>query len=260
MLDRLMRSFGGDPEAEAQARASRAMQPATTSVLDLAMRRLGGTDPSGGLSNAEILDKLTPGWRRQETIPDTISGGWADRLPPAYSGADPGIFRQKAVEPSANAIDPGFEVGRGSIQPSYLNDPRIRNVSDTGVPDDRFYARNQQWVRPGEHVYNTPLNPQQESAFRLWTAQNKVPFDTYAPVSDYDMRGFWKGLQSGDPMAAIAVNPNDNRIHYPDYWKTPYHQSFSEHSQWATPDAPRWLPDGKLVDSEGRVLFDEGSH
>jgi hypothetical protein len=118
-------------------------------------------------------------------------------------------------------------------------------------------GRNQEWVRPGEHNYNTPLSGQDEASFRDWLGQNKVPFDVSAPVTDYDMRGFWKGLQSGDPVAASSVNPNDNRMHYPDRWKTPYHETFSAGSQWATPDAPNWTPDDKLIDKYGRTLFDE---
>ncbi|HXI76389.1 MAG TPA: hypothetical protein VNH21_04600 [Steroidobacteraceae bacterium] len=118
-------------------------------------------------------------------------------------------------------------------------------------------GRNQEWVRPGEHNYNTPLGGQDEASFRDWLAQNRVPFDASAPVTDYDMRGFWKGLQSGDPVAASSVNPNDNRMHYPDRWKTPYHETFSAGSQWATPDAPNWTPDDKLIDKYGRTLFDE---
>lgn len=117
---------------------------------------------------------------------------------------------------------------------------------------------NQQYVRPGEHVYNTPLPPPDEQAFRAWLQQNKVPFDPSAAMTDYDMRGFWGALQRGDPRATSSINPNDQQLHYPDYWKTPMHQSFSRGSQWATPDAPYWTPDEKqLIDRYGNVIFDE---
>lgn len=74
------------------------------------------------------------------------------------------------------------------------------------------------------------------------------------------MRGFYKALKSGDPKAKNAIDPNDNKLHYPDYWKTPYHQTFSNESQWATKNAPHWTDDDKLVLPNGRVVFDDRKH
>jgi len=94
--------------------------------------------------------------------------------------------------------------------------------------------------------------------FRSWVGTNKIPFDPTEANADYDMRGFWKALQVGDPMALTAVNPNDQQIHFPDYWKTPYHQSFSAESQWADPEkAPRWNEKDQLILPDGTVVFDE---
>jgi hypothetical protein len=129
------------------------------------------------------------------------------------------------------------------------------SFAEGGAPD--FSSRNAQWVRPGEHVYNTPLGPADEARFRYWLNKNDVPFDPKTEATDYDMRGFWKGLDSGDPHAVTAVDPNDKKLHYPDYWKTPSHETFSNESQWATPDAPHWNPDDQLIDSNGKVLFDD---
>ncbi len=120
-----------------------------------------------------------------------------------------------------------------------------------------YFARNAPYVTPGQHKYNTPLSLGDEMRFRAWVNQNKVPFDTMAPVSDYDMRGFWQALQANDPRARSAVDPNDNRLHYPDYWKTPYHQTFSNESQWALPTAPHWTSQDQLVTPDGRVVFDD---
>jgi hypothetical protein len=125
------------------------------------------------------------------------------------------------------------------------------------TPAELNYQKNAQWLKPGEHVYNTPLLPQDEGAFRQWLTTNNVPFDPNKRVSDYDMRGFWQGLQAGDPKATSAVDPNDNRLHYPDYWKTPYHQTFSNESQWANDKAPAWNDKDQLVTPDGRVLFDD---
>ena len=101
------------------------------------------------------------------------------------------------------------------------------------APPD-WYARNQAYARPGP--YTTMLTPLQELLFKLWVQSNAVPFD---------------------PRAASAVNPNDQQMHYPDYWKTPYHQSFSADSQWALPGAPTWNDQDQLVDPKGAVIFDE---
>lgn len=122
---------------------------------------------------------------------------------------------------------------------------------------DPIYKRNAPYVIPGDHQYNTPLQPQQEAQFRQWISQNNVPFNPDVAVSDYDMRGFWNALQSGDQRAASAIDPNDKRLHYPDYWKTPYHKTFSNESQWAVPNAPKWTDDDKLVAPDGTVIFDD---
>jgi hypothetical protein len=125
-------------------------------------------------------------------------------------------------------------------------------------PAQQYYQRNQAYVRPGEFVYNTPLQPNEEVSFRKWLTDNKVPFDSSAATTDYDMRGFWKALQAGSPTAKSAVDPNDKRLHYPDYWKTPYHQTFSNESQWANPQtAPKWNDKDQLVAPNGTILFDD---
>lgn len=95
--------------------------------------------------------------------------------------------------------------------------------------------------------------------FQGWVKDNKVPFNANAQgPTDYDMRGYYQGLQNGNPMARpTEVNPNDNRPHYTDYYKTPLHQSFSSGSQWAGPDAPQWINDHQLAGQNGRVMFDE---
>jgi hypothetical protein len=121
----------------------------------------------------------------------------------------------------------------------------------------RNFQRNQAFLAPGQHAYNTQLNPQQEMQFRQWLAQNNVPFDPNQKVSDYDMRGFWAALQSGNPVARQAIDPNDQKMHYPDYWKTPYSATFSNESQWANPKtAPRWNGDQYALPS-GQVLWDD---
>lgn len=113
-----------------------------------------------------------------------------------------------------------------------------------------------EWVKPGNHTFNTALPLRDELAFNAWLQDNKVPFDPRASTSDYDMRGFWQALQSGNPMAKTAIDPNDNMMHFPDYWKTPYHHTFSAESQWALPSAPKWNDQDQLIGSDGGIVFD----
>lgn len=131
-------------------------------------------------------------------------------------------------------------------------------VDDETAQAQQYFEKNKPYVKAGDNVYNTALSPEEEVRFRQWVAANNVPFDVSAKVSDYDMRGFWKALQTGDSRAATAVNPNDKQIHYPDFWKTPYDASFSAESQWANPvTAPRWNDKDQLVLPNGKVIYDE---
>lgn len=109
--------------------------------------------------------------------------------------------------------------------------------------------------------YDTKLGVLQELLFRGWVDQNKVPFDVNAQgPTDYDMRGYYRGMTQGNPQARpSSINANDGQMHYPDYYKTPQHQSFSNESQWAGPNAPQWVNDTQLAAPNGRVVFDEAN-
>lgn len=118
------------------------------------------------------------------------------------------------------------------------------------------YERNKGYSEQNEE-YQTRLDAEKERAFLNWVQKNQVPFNPKMSVQDYDMRGFWQALQNKDPRAVSAIDPNDNKIHYPDYWKTPYHETFSNESQWATQNAPSWNESDQLVDKSGKVVFDD---
>jgi hypothetical protein len=117
------------------------------------------------------------------------------------------------------------------------------------------YERNSPYASSGP--YQTFLPPAQEGQFRQWVGANNVPFDPNRSTQDYDMRGFWNALQSGDPRAASAINPNDQQLHYPDTWKTPMHQGFSNQSIYAKDVAPQWIDEARLASPGGRILLDE---
>jgi hypothetical protein len=123
---------------------------------------------------------------------------------------------------------------------------------------EQIAERNKPYVDPNnKSPWNTQLNPMDEVRFRGWLAQHKVPFNPDVSVSDYDMRGFYRGLLNGDPRARTGVDPNDQRLHYTDYYKTPLHETFSRESQWAKPDAPQWNEQDQLVAPSGRIQFDD---
>lgn len=106
--------------------------------------------------------------------------------------------------------------------------------------------------------FNTPLDSLDEAKFRQWLVDNKVPFNPNVVVSDYDMRGYWQAHERGQPMAAdTQMNANDGKPHYTDYYKTPFHQTFSQDSQWSEPNSPFWFNDHQLGTDNGRVLYDE---
>ncbi len=80
--------------------------------------------------------------------------------------------------------------------------------------------------RKGNYV--TQLGPQEEAMFQQWVMANKIPWMD-EEKADYDMRGFWKAQQMGDPNAVR----NAANAHFPDTWKTPYHKTFSAESIYA---------------------------
>lgn len=77
-------------------------------------------------------------------------------------------------------------------------------------------------------AYDTPLNPEQEAQYQAWRAS--LP-DNLRNEADYDLRGAWLS------NAQAAANG-----HLPDTWKKPNHVTFSEGSQYSTPQMPggRW--------------------
>lgn len=101
--------------------------------------------------------------------------------------------------------------------------------------------------------YDTKLSTMDEIMFRQWLAENNVPFNPDKKGQDYDMRGYYLGLQQGRPESRpTQIDPIDQRPHYPDTYKTPSHEMFSNESQYAGPNAPRWGPGDSLGTPSGR--------
>jgi hypothetical protein len=121
-------------------------------------------------------------------------------------------------------------------------------------------ARNTPYLKPGltaQSQFRTQLSPADEAKFQQYLADHSDRRDLgRTDDQTYDLRGWWKAAQAGDPRAATRV-AGDGLIHRNDYWKTPFHQSFSRESQWAGPNAPIWQGN-KLVDpATGAVVHDD---
>lgn len=119
--------------------------------------------------------------------------------------------------------------------------------------------------------YTTQLHPIDEGAFRKFVAGNShIPaFANFNPdekQSDYDMRGWWQAFTNPNhpqhELTSVGVSDYDGMPHFNDYWKTPYHKTFSSESRWAIPGkAPSWTNDGaggwNLVNPGGIVMARE---
>lgn len=110
----------------------------------------------------------------------------------------------------------------------------------------RLYPQQQ----PNRQALQTQLPPEQEAAFQQWVNTGNVPMS-----NDYDMRGYWTALQQGKAQPP-KVDPNDGRLHYPDTFKLPGHETLSSESKYAGPDAPSWKGD-ELVSPSGKVVFQD---
>jgi len=115
--------------------------------------------------------------------------------------------------------------------------------------------RNMAYAHPEWQSQMTQLPPEQEQAFAGWLKANKVPFNPADKYPDYDMRGYYLSMQQGDAPKA-GINPTTKSLHYPDTFKTPYHESFSAESKMATEGAPSWKGD-KLVTPTGEIVFED---
>lgn len=104
-----------------------------------------------------------------------------------------------------------------------------------------------QYANPDWQEQMTKLPAKDEAKFLLWAQQNNAPL-----TDDYDMRGYWQ-----EQAASPSLNANDGKLHYPDTYKTPLHQSFSGESKFALPGGPTWNEKDQLVAPNGQVLFDE---
>lgn len=163
--------------------------------------------------------------------------------------------RKAAAKANAQALAEKAEKA-GAKPPSFKAAVKETAPEKSKLPENDVFKRNSAYAQKADK-YQTDLLPEEEAKFQAWVKQNKVPWQD-KPDADYDMRGYWKAQQGGDPSAAQSMNSNDNKMHFPDTYKTPYHKSFSNESRYANPaTAPKWNDQDQLVTPDGKVVFDE---
>ncbi len=92
--------------------------------------------------------------------------------------------------------------------------------------------------------YNTKLSPTEEKKFNQWVTKTKRFKDT----EDYDLRGAWKELNSGDMEQA-------NNGHLGDKYKKPNHPTFSDESIYHGVDNNYG---GKWLETPSGMTFEVG--
>jgi muramidase (phage lysozyme) len=218
------------------------------------MRKYGGDAAGGGSALPEVPDYGSALGGSGTTTPAPSAPTASNRItvpPPSALNVSPAPAPMPPRVVSKGVMPPG-----GLVTPDdyarFLGKPTPALSPGSGgcTPTMPGYGAG------GNNPYNTSLQPTQEAAFRNWVKNNKVKFNPDADMTDYDMRGFWQAMQQGDPRAVTSVNPDLNEVHYPDFWKTPIHKTFSNESQFAPPGAPRWS-NGQLISNDGTVLVDE---
>jgi len=116
--------------------------------------------------------------------------------------------------------------------------------------------RNKQWAKPNWKI-TTFKTDKEEQDFQDWVKNYKVPFDPNDTRPDYDMRGYYKDFKADPEATKTMINPNDGKPHFTDYHKTPYHETFSNESKYATKKAPAWNEADQLVTPDGLVIYAE---
>ena len=152
---------------------------------------------------------------------------------------------------------PSFNIGR-ALEAGYAPKEVLRYLAERGyqspyegsdedVVRQHMAAGNRPYVTSKiTYPVGTPLAPTEEVMFQDWAKRNNVRLDP-GWNEDYDMRGLWKANPGAVP---------DARGHWPDTYKLPNHPTFSDQSQYATPDAPHWYGQ-RLIDPQGRLVADE---
>lgn len=192
------------------------------------MNLFGGNPLSGGVSKAEAAPKVVPQQKIHKGDPPppnpNDNSGPHELIASNYTGSAPGFKHP----PDAEQAMAQFRSTHGSTWQA-------------------------QFAKPGP--YKTELTDKQEEGFQKWVAENNIPFHD-GEDSDYDMRGYYKDVVlKGKDLT--GKNKNDGKRHFPDTYKTPYHESFSRQSKYSKDTGPNWNGKDQLVGKDGHIYFDE---
>lgn len=84
----------------------------------------------------------------------------------------------------------------------------------------------EQAVDHAANPYQTRLSPSAEREFQLWSRTATDVHGAPPPANEYDLRGYWQALQSGDLAAPAAGKPHA----LPGTWLTPRSPDFGPDS------------------------------
>lgn len=152
--------------------------------------------------------------------------GWDDVQKEAYrvqvhSLAYSSMYQQWAESDPVGALA-GFYLNKGSMDPNvalkvenqlFSQSMDLLALSLAGKAEEGFVPSDYS----GSH--NTKLSDEEEKAYQKWAKENGREKD----VVDYDLRGAWKEMQSGQMS-------EDSRGHLGDKYKKPNHPTFSNQS------------------------------
>lgn len=249
--------FGSVPALMADATPTPTTRPDLVPPgMEVARAPLDPVQPIGAVETMPVAASTET---VQPSAPEKVSPSLGDLLNPVSSA-----YAEPAPTPEKTPAEQALEhlVGTEPVQSDFPARPEAVG-GNTFTPGNLAanYARNKQYTKPGLTTsdFQTKLSPEKEQAFRSWVKDNNIPFDPDVKTQDYDMRGFWSGMMAGDPHATSGIDPNDGNLHFTDYYKTPFHETFSAQSKFATATAPDWQGD-QLVDKQGNVVYDDTAH
>lgn len=103
------------------------------------------------------------------------------------------------------------------------------------------------------NAFNTKLTPAEEVEFAQWAVNNGYVDDKgNIDIYDYDLKGAWKDINSGD------MNGPDQRGHLGDKYKKPNHPTFSNQSQYHNAmgyEGGQWIDGGNGETSSDTISF-----
>ena len=124
------------------------------------------------------------------------------------------------------------------LAPQRSQSPLVNALAYAAPPENALHRRPRMeeiLALPPQQAYNTQLSPQEELAYRQWmqaighTPERGYAVDQNYNGQGYDYRGFFK---KNGPV------PIGEGQHFTDEFKTPYHETFSNESQYAQPGTP----------------------